>query len=314
MTDNASRYGTRASTAWIRSAAEILLFSLVALAGSPFSAAAQQQPDSLRNTFLGIASCPPWHPQSVEICKHSLEKVAISLSPRIGSGPDSTHLLINEGASAAALKRKATELANNLGASDRLIVYANVPMASGSDAGQDEQTGYALEMWAEQKPHSTEDAISDGTWISASAFAAMLHAIRAAEVILILDTPNSNGANLHLLEENSADLKERPEALVTSASPGQAANYSADRTISLFAKHLAAALSDTDGSLLDVLSIAASGTRQAAIPICAALKEHSGEAAAKEPTNDCTQVPEFHDPDALLAHTLLVPLPGSEVN
>lgn len=313
MADNASRYGIWAATPEFKSAAAMLALSFLTLPAIPFPATAEQ-PRELKNNFLGIASCPPWHPQSVEICRHSLEKVATALSPRIESGPETTHLLINEGASATALKRKATELANKLGDADRLIIYANLPMASGEDAGQDEPTGYALEMWADEPPRSTEDAISGGTWISAPAFAAMLHAIPAAEVILILDTNNSNAVNLHLLEENSVDLKERPEALIASAGPGQAANYSADRTISLYAKHLAAALNETNGSFLDVLNVAASGTRQAAIPICATLKEHAAQSASSDQPSDCTQVPEIHDPDALLGHLPLTALPGSEVN
>ncbi|TYC63648.1 hypothetical protein FMN50_02730 [Rhodobacterales bacterium] len=286
------------------------MFVNFAAASLPVSAA---EPLNLRNHFLGIGNCPPWHPQSVEICRHSLEKVVSALAPRIGTGPETTHLLINEGASAPALKRKAMELASKLGTEDRLIIYANLPLAPDEDAGTDESTGFALELWADQKPVSTEDAIGSGTWISASAFASMIHTISAAEVILILDTNNSNAVNLTLLEENTVDLKERPEALVTSASPGQAANYSADRTISLFAKHLAAALNVTEGSLLEVMTAAASGTRQAAIPICASLKAHKSEADSGQ-SSDCTQVPEIHDPDALLDHIALAPLPVSEVN
>ncbi|KZM50410.1 hypothetical protein OA90_10160 [Labrenzia sp. OB1] len=276
-----------------------------------FPAPAQESP-RLENHVLGIGNCPVWNPQSLEICQNSLEKVVTSMAPRIDAGPDHTHLLINEGASAAALKRKATELSNRLGPQDRLIIYANLPLGKDDTDPAAEQSGYVLELWAEQKPESAGQAISEGIWISASAFAAMIHTIPAAEVVLILDTNNSYAVNVHLLDRHSVDFKDRPEALVSSSGTGQVANYSADRTISLFAKHLALALLETDGSLLDVISAAVNGTRQAAIPICAVLKETVSKET--QDSMDCNQVPEIQDPDALLNRTMLIPVSESQVN
>jgi hypothetical protein len=262
-----------------------------------------------RNHVLAIGNCPPWHPQSVEVCKHSLDKVTSALAPRLDAGPDNRHVLVNEGASAAALKLKATELANRLGPGDRLIIYANLPLGLSETASAEDPKAYVLELWADGKPESVNQAIGDGTWMSASAFAALVHAIPAGEVILVLDTNNPHAIDIGLLEGHAVDHKDRPEALVISSGPGQSANYSADRTISLFAKHFALALGDTDGSLQDVMTVAAGGTRQAAIPICAALKETL--AASGEQDSDCAQVPEVHDPQALLAETMLVPVAES---
>ncbi|PVB63771.1 hypothetical protein DCO57_01300 [Labrenzia sp. 011] len=266
----------------------------------------------MENHILGIGNCPPWNPQSLEVCKHSLEKVVTSLAPRVDAGPDNTHQLINEGASAAALKRKATELASRLGPSDRLIIYANVPLGKDDTDPATDQSGYVLELWSGQRPETAGQAISEGTWISTSAFAAMIHTIPAAEVILILDTNNSHAVNLHLLDGHSVDLKGRPEALVSSSGSGQVANYSADRTISLFAKHLALALQATDGSMQDVIAEAVKGTRQAAIPICANLKETGSE--ERIDATDCNQVPEIQDPADVLGRTMLIPLPETQVN
>ncbi len=267
---------------------------------------------SLKNHILGLGTCPPWNPQSVEICRYSVDKVMSSLAPRLDAGPDRQHLLVNEGASAAALKLKATELANKLGPEDRLVIYANLPLGVVEQTGTGDQTNYALELWASAKPDTTLQAISDGTWMSASAFAALIHAIPAGEVILILDTNNPQAFDLGLLEHHAVDNKNRPEALVISSGPGQSANYSADRTISLFGKHLAVALHAGEGTLQDIVTTAVNGTRQAAIPICAELKEKRGETT--EPQPDCTQVPEIHDPDALLNRTVLLPLSESNVN
>ena len=267
---------------------------------------------SLKNHILGLGTCPPWNPQSVEICRYSVDKVMTTLAPRLDVGPERQHMLVNEGASAAALKLKATELANKLGSKDRLIIYANLPLGVVDPTDSDGATTYALQLWANAKPETTLQAIGDGTWMSASAFAALIHAIPAGEVIVILDTNNPQALDLGLLEHHSVDDKNRPEALVVSSGPGQAANYSADRTISLFAKHLAVALHSDEGTLQDVMSTAVNGTRQAAIPICAELNEKRGETT--EPQPDCTQVPEIHDPDALLNRTVLLPLSESNVN
>ncbi|MCX2723085.1 hypothetical protein [Roseibium salinum] len=280
---------------------------LAALSGTP---AGTQEPVSLQNHILAIGSCPPWHPQSVEICRHSLQEVVSSLAPRVNAGPDKTHLLINEGASAAALKRKATELANKLTPNDRLIIYANLPLGASDITLPSGQTGYVLELWSGQKPETTNIAISEGTWMTAPAFAAMIHTFRAAEVILILDANNSNAANLHLLDQHDTDLKGRPEAIVSSSGAGQTANYSADRTISLFAKHLALALTETEGSLREAMTAAVNGTRQAAIPICADLKTHTTE----NNVVDCQQEPAVYDPDHLLSRTLLIPVSETRLN
>ena len=274
--------------------------------------AGAQEHQGLRNHFLGIGNCPPWHPQAVEVCKHSLEKVAAALAPRIDAGPDQLHILINEGASAAALKRKATELANQLNDLDRLIIYANLPLGPAETADGTLLPGHVLELWADQKPATANDAIGNGIWISAPAFAAMVHTIPAAEVVLLLDTNNSQAVSMELLDGHAVDLKERPEALVSSSGAGQAANYSADRTISLFAKHLALSLRETEGTLQDVLSVATGGTRQAAIPICTALLEQLGQ--GDQPQANCEQVPEIHDPDGVLLRTVLVPPGDTKLN
>jgi hypothetical protein len=288
-----------------------ILVLLAALAVYPAAGQAQLS-GSRQNHILAIGTCPPWNAQSLEVCRHSLMEVMSSLAPRLDAGPGNRHLLVNEGASAAALKLKATELANQLGAQDRLIIYANLPLGLSETSSPDSANGYALELWAATEPETTLGAISDGTWMSASAFAALIHAIPAGEVILVLDTNNPHAVDIGLLEGHNVDHKNRPEALVISSGPGQAANYSADRTISLFAKHLSLALEEMDGSLMDVIMVAAGGTRQAAIPICADLKET--QALSSGPATDCAQVPEIHDPDALLTRTMLIPLAEADLN
>ncbi|MHA7773138.1 hypothetical protein [Roseibium sp. M-1] len=274
--------------------------------------AGAEETGALKNTILGLGNCPPWNPQSVEVCRHSVEKVMTALAPRIDAGPERQHLLVNEGASANALKLKATELAHQLGQHDRLIIYANLPVSLTETASPDEATGYTLQLWASNKPESAVGAIANGTWMSASAFAALIHAIPAGEVILVFDTNNPHAIDLSLFNSHSVDHKDRPEALAVSSGPGQKANYSADRTISLFAKHFALALGETEGTLFDAMTVAVSGTRQAAIPICADLKET--RAPSQEEPADCAQVPEIFDPEALLSQTVLIPLAESNVN
>lgn len=254
----------------------------------------------IENSFVvGIGVCPPWKTQMGEVCKHSVMTVLDAFSNRLDLSPDSVRLLLNEGASAGNLKKTVTELANRLGPRDRLIIYANLPSTKiePTETGQDSRQ--ILQLWADKEPESIQSAIENGIWVSAPAFAAMLHTVPAGQVILLLDTSNSDTIDAELLEKHSANLDERPEALVTSAGANQKANYSADRTIALFAKHMAAALGNIDGTLADVITAAASGTRQAAIPICVSLKENQSDA----PLNgkDCTQIPEIHDPAAILS-------------
>lgn len=307
---NASMHTARWFCALRKSLGAVVLACLCVSCLACNDGAHAQTDAGLKNHVLGIGNCPPWNAQALEVCHNSLDRVVAALTPRLDAGPDHVHLLINEGASASALKLKATELANRLGAEDRLIIYANLPLGQLEGDQTDEENGFVLEFWADEKPETAASAISDGIWITAPAFAAILHTIPAAEVILILDTNDSYAVNMHLLDKHTVDHKDRPEALVSSAGDGQSANYSADRTISLFAKHLALALRETEGTLHDIMSVAVSGTRQAAIPICATLKEHQGESG--QPAADCQQVPQIHDPASLLTETLLQPLPDPE--
>lgn len=310
MAGSAPEARTRRAPSW-RTARRF--FTAVALLTLPYCGPLSADDGVLlKNHILGLGTCPPWNPQSVEICRHSVDKVMTALAPRLDVGPERQHMLVNEGASAAALKLKATELANTLDSEDRLIIYANLPLGLVNLADGDGASIYALELWANAEPETSLQAIGDGTWMSASAFAALIHAIPAGEVIVILDANNPQALDLGLLEHHSVDDKNRPEALVISSGPGQAANYSADRTISLFAKHLALALNSDEGTLQDVMTTAVNGTRQAAIPICAELNEKRGETS--EPHPDCTQVPEIHDPDTLLNRTALLPLTETGVN
>lgn len=302
---------SRAGPPWFRTVATGVACALAAWTFLNSTVLAQET-TPLKNTILAIGNCPPWNAQSVEVCKNSLDKVMSALAPRLDAGPDNRHLLVNEGASAGALKLKATELANQLTQQDRLIIYANLPLSLAETADPNDAKGYVLELWAEQKPETTLQAISEGIFMSASAFAALIHTLPAGEVILVLDTNNPHAIDIDLLAKHKVDHKDRPEALVISSGPGQAANYAADRTISLFAKHLAIALNETDGSLLDIVSVAAAGTRQAAIPICAELKGTLAQGNTEE--TDCAQVPEVHDPETLLERTMLIPHVESNMN
>lgn len=311
MAERAKRKVSRTFRSWTRAvrAVSVLLLAPLVL---PLSGAGAQEGHPTQNHLLAIGNCPPWKAQSVEVCRNSLDKVMSSLAPRLDAGPGNRHLLVNEGASAAALKLKATELSNQLTRQDRLIIYVNLPLGLAESAEADDAKSYVLELWTEQEPETPLQAVGDGTFMSASAFAALVHTIPAGEVILVLDTNNPHAINIDLLAGHSVDHKDRPEALVISSGPGQAANYSADRTISLFAKHLSIALGDTDGSLLDVMTAAVGGTRQAAIPICADLKGTLAQGDISAP--DCAQVPEIHDPESLLGQTMLIPRVESNLN
>jgi hypothetical protein len=278
----------------------------------PLSKPAFAQAPQAADMVLGIGICPPWRTQSVEVCRNSVQTVLKAFSERFGLSEARLHLMLNEGASADSLKKTVTALANTLGPEDRLIIYANIPSISNTAAEADLPSGQVLQLWADEKPESTELAIETGTWISAPAFAAMLHTVPAGQVILILDTSNSDTIDPDLLETHATNLDARPEALVTSAGAGQMANYSADRTIALFSKHLAASLSSTEGTLADVIKMAAAGTRQAAIPICVALREKQSDSQTNE--KDCTQVPEVHDPAGILSTIAVPPLPEQEAN
>ncbi|WP_420410813.1 hypothetical protein [Roseibium sp.] len=283
--------------------ASCLLVSAALLLPMPKPASAQTP--LIENTLLGIGICPPWHPQSVEVCRNSVETVLDAFSARLDISAAGRRMMLNEGASAANLKKTVMELANTLGPSDRLIIYANLPSTSTDQTDAGENSRQILQLWADHEPETTQIAIETGTWVSAPAFAAMLHTVPAGEVILILDTNNSDTIDAELLEKHATNLDERPEALVTSAGAGQKANFSADRTIALFAKHLAVALEAVDGTLADVIQTASAGTRQAAIPICISLKENQSDGPKEE--KNCTQVPEIHDPAGILG-TIAMPV------
>ncbi len=253
--------------------------------------------------FLGIGVCPPWKPQSQDVCQNSVEAVANALKKRLGLDDKNTSLLINQYATTEGVRTKLAELAKLLGPADRLIIYAALHAEPLNPIQPARAENDLLVLWSEEKPDTSQTAISSEVWLTAHDFASLVHSVNAGQLFVMVDACESGAISPLFIHAHPDNDPARPSAVVTSAQIRDMANFSQDRTISLFSKHLAASLEAPEKTLFHSVKRAMANTRQAAIPICAAKNLKRFETGAI--TLPCRQKPTLHDPDDLLSKIAL---------
>lgn len=262
------------------------------------SATAGNTPVQLENHLLGIGICPPWKPQSPDVCARGVNGVVSGLVGRLGIAEANRHELINADATMAGLKAKFATLARTLDRKDRLIIYANLhagALDTTRPAGPDNDV---FVLWTEQKPQVIAFAVAEGAWIKAADFAALVHALPVGEVVFMLNACDSGAVDPLFIHQHPANDPGRPEAVVTSAKAGQFANFSADQKEALFSKTFAEVLSVYEGTMTGAVTEATQLTEKAALPICASQSQTISKLGL-DPSS-CNQQPTVHDPEGLL--------------
>ena len=272
------------------SAAAGLAFSL----GAASSVRAEVGPTT---HLLAIGICPPWKPQPQEVCEQGVAAIAAALQARLGIADENVLSLVNSGATAEGLRKGVAQL-QDLGPSDRLIIFANLHAGARIPGTMANADNDVFVLWTEEEPAAMPFALARGDWITASVFAGMIHSIPAGEIVMILDACESDAVSSLFVAAHPDNDHVRPEAVITSSRADQFANFNADVTMALFTQELAQALHSTEGSLLNAAEDAASRTAAAAIPICDAMSEQVIEDGF-DPLS-CRQQPVIHDPDELL--------------
>lgn len=255
--------------------------------------------------LLAISICPPWKEMPSGVCEQDI--TLLNKSARaLNVAPKDVTLLLNEEATYAPIKA-AFEAYNTLESDDRLVIYLNLhngAKTAGSDASA---TNDVMVLYSKDDPEIIEFALAEKHWIEASELAGWVHQIPAGEVILIMDACESSAVDALFLENHPADDKARPEAVLTSAQPGQIANLTADLTHALFTHNLGQALisSAKEGkTLAHAAQNAAAQTKSQAVPICKAALANQLAAGVHESV--CHQTPKLEDPHNLFSNIVLL--------
>lgn len=275
----------------------------VGLALSQGTACAMQAEAGPTTHLLAIGICPPWKPTPQKVCEDGVAAMTAALEARLGIADENILTLLNASATTEGLRQGLAHF-QDLGPNDRLIIFANLhsgPLAPGVLATSDNDV---FVLWTEEKPEATRFALARGDWITARDFAGMVHDSPAGEILMILDSCESDSVSSLFLAEHPDNDEARPEAVIASSKSDQFANFNADGTMALFTQEFSHSLVSTTGSFWDAAVNAASSTAAAAIPICGS---NSGQLidAGFDPLR-CRQQPIIHDPNGLLANTALL--------
>ena len=212
--------------------------------------------------LLAIGVCPPWKQQSASVCRKGVETIAEGLTKRLAIAPENHHLLVNADATTEGLKKEMAALASQLGPRDRLIIYANVHSGALDRTRPAGPENDVIVLWSEEKPEVLAFGVAEGTLITASDFAAMVHKLPAGEVVVLFDACESGAITPLFLQNHPDDDPSRPEAVVTSAKSDQLANFAADGSIALFTEQFGLSLQSAEGELKDAVMHAAAATAE----------------------------------------------------
>lgn len=273
--------------------AAIVTMALAVLGPAPAAGAEIE-----RTHLLAIGICPPWKPQSPDICVRGVDSMVSALSARLNLTDADVTRVVNADATTAGLTQAFAGL-SHLGPSDRLIIFANLHAGSLDINAPATAESDVFVLWTQEKPAVMAFAVAQGDWIHASDFAAMVHAVPAGEIIFILDACESGAVDPLFIEAHSGNDAARPEAVVTSARANQFSNFSADGSTALFTGILAEAIATAGPDLGAAVALAAERTPAAAVPVCKGLADVFEKMGVSQEA--CVQQPLAMDPAGLLS-------------
>lgn len=240
---------------------------------------------------LAVGSCPPWRPK-IKVCAPDIAKFVDTAKEVMGVSADRITTLVDEEATASAVRAAFTKLGESLPRGSTLIIYyighgMLVPAESGGGA----ETEEALILWSVSAPFAAIHAVQSRIWMTGSELAGFVDELPAKDVLVILDTCDASGADDELAPK-PAQFASKEITLMTSARAHEIAF--ADLTSAAFTRNFLAAIRSRPPTLYDAFLTAQQETSAEAALRC--------EAAAASGALDeaCTpQDPELIDPSGL---------------
>ncbi len=156
-----------------------------------------------------------------------------------------------------------------------------------------------LVLWTEQKPFSLLTAITLKQWVTTQELREMIDAIRAKEVVIIIDACHSGGAIPELMKKHGRQSDwSGSEAVIASSKAKQFSHFTLDGSHGLFTFYLSEAMGSGSDTLRNAFENAAKETSSY-------LEMHEEECADMlwkilHTRLACVQTPVDYDPTGLL--------------
>jgi hypothetical protein len=215
---------------------------------------------------LAIGACPPWRPK-IKVCAHDAAQFAEVARDRIGVPADQIMTLINEEATAPAVRAAFARLQESMPRGSTVIVYYvghGMLLPKGRTDGDAEET---FLLWTAAFPFAALYAVQAGIWMTDAELGALIGALPAESAIVILDTCDASGADGALL---SAPSRPKPThtALMVSSRAHEIAF--ADLTSAIFTRNLVEAMRSRVPTLHEAFLLAQKETAAEAALRCEA--------------------------------------------
>lgn len=293
----------------------------LAVAAALFGALVSQTTSAIAETatktthLLAVGVCPPWkkahgNPELTakwaESCRNDVNNLTDAFRKTLPIKSQNVTTLIDKKATYDAVTSNFKRLAEKAQPDDRVIIYLN------THGGHIQATykGYPVKdevfaFYSEKEPRNFQEATVDGPWITARALRDMIDAIKAREIVVVIESCHSGSSYddfRYDLGGRYGDGWKGREAIIFSAGGDQIANFvkSNDKALftTTFAKVLAGQKHETLG---DAFQAARIETHRDIRKRCL-----NGPYANKMQLNHasylkyCTQQPSAFDPYGLL--------------
>ena len=258
---------------------------------APLAAEVANPIDPASIYVLAVASCPPWR-DKIKICAPDLAKFVDTAKAVMGVSADHVTILVDENATAPAVRAAFAKLKDSLPQGSTLIVYyIGHGMLVPARSGGGDETEEALILWSASSPFAAIHAVHSGMWMTGSELSGLIDELPAKDILVILDTCNASGADDEIAPK-PVRFASKEIALIASSRAHEIAF--ADLTSAAFTRNLLAAIRSKPPTLYEAFLTAQKETSAEAAIRC--------EAAATSGAIDeaCTpQDPELFDPSGL---------------
>ncbi len=202
------------------------------------------------NTYVFAASaCPPWKTKLLEknakhialACQNDVELFTSSVKEALNIPSENIFTLVDEQATYDGLEEELKEFADKVPNGSRVIILFNFhgDISDVTLTGESGSKDEVLVLWTEDKPFTMLSALALKQWISVKELRGMIDAVRADEIIIVVDACHSGGAVPDLIKKHGRDNGwQGREAVIISSKSDQFSYFTTDGSHGLFTLNL----------------------------------------------------------------------------
>jgi hypothetical protein len=277
------------------------VFLPVSVLGAPLASAAEPahvRPfDPAAIHVLAIGSCPPWRPDFND-CERDVSLFTEAVRDTIGVPPDQIITLVDEQATAIAVRQTFLQLQTSMAEGSVIIVYYNGhgTLLPKGDGAQDEMQETFL-LWSESAPFAALYAVHAGIWMTDRELAQLIGTLPIRDALVVLDTCYALGASNEMMVR--ADGSELEGVALMASSLAHERSW-ASKQSAIFTRNLVNAMRSGSATLHEAFQKAGPGTVAEAAELCA-------DPGSIRSGGDCApQDPALVDPDGITGRFHLI--------